>query len=275
MIPWIQVYTNLPSHRKTCRLRDALALKSNYEAVGLLICFWSWAAVNAVGGNLSGYSARDISDAAGYKKSPDKFLNALVASGFVDKTEDGFAIHDWEEHAALLMDSNEQQKKNTRDRVRRYRERRKGNVESVGNGACNVTSNASNAPTLPNLTLPNQTITKADAFVTDSACDLSVTELFDEFWAAYPKQFGKEDAQEVWDEMVKYRNVAEQIIQSVERWKDSEQWLEKGGRFIPRAAKFLREGYWKTAPVEEAPKGRKLDDDEIAAVRRMLEEDEE
>lgn len=157
MIPWIQVYANLPSHRKTCRLRDELALKSNYEAVGLLVCFWSWAAVNAVGGNLAGYSARDISDAAGFKKSPDKFFGALVKAGFVDKTDEGFAIHDWEEHAALLMDSNEQQKKNTRERVRRYRERRKAISENDGNEECNVTRNASNAPTLPNLTLPNLT----------------------------------------------------------------------------------------------------------------------
>lgn len=159
MIPWIQVYANLPSHRKTCKLRDALSLKSNYEAVGLLVCFWSWAAVNAVGGNLTGYSARDISDAAGYKKSPEKFLNALTTSGFVDELGDKtYKIHDWEEHAALLMDSNEQQKKNTRERVRRYRERRKAESETEGsNDGCNVTSNASNAPTLPNLTLPNLT----------------------------------------------------------------------------------------------------------------------
>ena len=184
MIPWIQVYTNLPSHRKTCRLRDELALKSNYEAVGLLVCFWSWAAVNAVGGNLAGYSARDISDAAGYKKSPDKFLGALVKAGFVDQTDEGLSIHDWEEHAALLMDSNEQQKKNTRERVRRYRERRKAGAETFGNDECNVTCNASNAPTLPNLTLPNLTSNISSSSST-GARDEQIQKIAFELFAKY------------------------------------------------------------------------------------------
>lgn len=156
MIPWIQVYANLPTHRKTCKLRDALGFKTNYETVGLLVCLWSWAAVNAVGGDLSDYSARDIADATGFKKTPGKLLEALTQAGFLDKTDDGaLKIHDWEEHAALLMDSNEQQKKNTRERVKRYRERKR-NVSS--DDGCNVTRNACNAPTLPNLTLPNLTL---------------------------------------------------------------------------------------------------------------------
>lgn len=191
MIPWIQVYSNLPAHRKTCKMRDALALKSNYEAVGLLVCFWSWAAVNAVGGNLSGYSTRDIADAAGYKKSPDKFMTALVNSGFVDKLENGdFVIHDWEEHAALLMDSNEQQKKNTRERVRRYRERRKANSENDSNEECNVTRNASNAPTLPNLTLPNLTNDLYRSSSNAGACDERIVSiaksLFDRYVGRLP-----------------------------------------------------------------------------------------
>lgn len=185
MIPWIQVYANLPSHRKTCRLRDELALKSNYEAVGLLVCFWSWAAVNAVGGNLAGYSARDISDAAGFKKSPDKFFGALVKAGFVDKTDEGFAIHDWEEHAALLMDSNEQQKKNTRERVRRYRERRKAISENDGNEECNVTRNASNAPTLPNLTLPNLTNDLYRSGSNAGACGERIEKIADRLFERY------------------------------------------------------------------------------------------
>lgn len=167
MTPWIQVYTNTMTHRKTCKLRDILGLKTNYEAVGVVVCFWSWAAVNAVNGDITGYSSRDIADAVGYKKAPSKLLGALVESGFVDRNTDGSTkIHDWEEHAALLMDSNEQQKKNTRERVKRYRERRKQKSDGECNGSesvtCNdcvtVTHGDCNGPTLPNLTLPNLTI---------------------------------------------------------------------------------------------------------------------
>lgn len=144
-------------HRKTCKLRDSLGLKANYEAVGLVTCFWSWAAANAVDGDITGYSSRDIADAVGYKKASSKLLGALIEAGFVDCGESVTTIHDWEEHAALLMESNEQQKKNTRERVKRYRERRKQKENAECNSYCNVTSNECNAPTLPNLTLPNQT----------------------------------------------------------------------------------------------------------------------
>ena len=158
MTPWIQVYANLPSHRKICKLRNALGMKSNYEATGLIVSLWCWAAVNAPDGNLGGYNSRDIAEAIGYKKAPSKLIDVFTDAGFVDVQENGnTVIHDWDEHAALLMDSNEQQKKNTRERVRRYRERRKVNSETDGSKMCNVTSNSCNAPTLPNLTLPNLT----------------------------------------------------------------------------------------------------------------------
>lgn len=158
MIPWIQVYSNLQGHKKTCKLRDGLGFSANYQAVGVVVCLWSWAAVNAPDGNLTGYSDRDIADAVGWKKSPGKLLGALAHAGFIDRNDDVFQIHDWEEHAALLMDSEAQQRKNTRDRVRRYRERQKQKESENVAPECNVTGNACNAPTLPNLTLPNLTL---------------------------------------------------------------------------------------------------------------------
>lgn len=169
MSPWIQVYANLPSHRKTCKLRDALGIKNNFEAVGLLVCLWTWMAVNAPSGSLSGFSDRDIAEAAGYRKSPVKFKEALVEAGFLDTLDDGtLAVHDWDEHAGLLQDALEEQKRKTRDRVRKHREKKKAIVpdaegDVVGNPACNcnVTSNGCNAPTKPNLTKPNLNIPTA------------------------------------------------------------------------------------------------------------------
>lgn len=156
MSPWIQVYANLPAHRKTCKLRDDLGLKNNYEAVGLLVCLWAWMAVNAPSGSLSGFSARDIADAAGYRKTPAKFVEALTDSGFFDAQENGsLAAHDWDEHAGLLQDALEEQKRKTRDRVRKHREKKKASEKAEETGGCNVTETLSNAPTKPNLTKPN------------------------------------------------------------------------------------------------------------------------
>ena len=94
-------------------------------------------------------------------------------------------------------------------------------------------------------------------------------ESFPSFWEAYPKQIGEADARDAWMQVVENQT---QIMASLEDWKKSSQWLEDNGRFIPKAAKFLRDGYWKGSPAGADQGGRKLDQDEKEAIRRMLEE---
>lgn len=159
----MQVYAKLLTHWKTCKLRDKLTLKGNYEAVGLIVSLWLWAAQNASDGNITNYSARDIADGIGYKKPAGKLLEALLECKLIDKGEDGTRIHDWEEHAALLMDAESQQRENTRKRVQRHRERikqrqqeeRNVTPDTSCNGECNVTVTQSNAPSYPILSYPN------------------------------------------------------------------------------------------------------------------------
>lgn len=163
MDAWVQVYAKLLTHWKTCKLRDELALRGNYEAVGLIVSLWLWAAQNASDGNITNYSARDIADGIGYKKPAGKLMDALVKCKLIDKSEEGTRIHDWEEHAALLMDAASQQRENTRKRVQRHRERikqrqqeeRNEHPDEPCNGECNVTVTQGNAPSYPILSYPN------------------------------------------------------------------------------------------------------------------------
>lgn len=179
MIPWIQVYSNLIRHPKTTALADELGIKPgdatpNAVAAGMLLALWLWAAQNATDGDLSRCSDRAIAEAAEYKKKPSAFVSALLNTKWLDEDK---KLHDWEQYASLLQDSMDRQKANTADRVRRLRDRRKqqkameeaqGGNEDVtpdvapDNGECNgngnVTVTLSNAPTLPYLTLPNNTL---------------------------------------------------------------------------------------------------------------------
>lgn len=166
MIPWIQVYSNLPQHPKTSRLADELGLTSaafnpNTLAVGLLVCLWTWAIQNACNGDLSSCSQRAIADACQWKKKPDVLIEALIKAGWIDSN---MRLHDWEEYASLLMEQEENRKAKTRERVRRYRDAKKTETErdcnADGNAACNVTDTLCNAPTLPNHTVPDLTIPK-------------------------------------------------------------------------------------------------------------------
>ena len=167
MIPWIQVYSNLPQHPKTARLADELGLTSgavnpNVLAVGLLVSLWTWAIQNAYNGDLSSCSDRSIAEACLWKKKPETLVKALMKVGFLDADK---RLHNWDEYACLLMEQEENRRAKTRERVRRYRDKKKecgapldncyGNASD--NAPCNVTDTPGNASTVPDLTVPDQT----------------------------------------------------------------------------------------------------------------------
>lgn len=159
MIPWIQVYSNLPQHPKTARLADELGLTSaavnpNVLAVGLLVSLWTWAIQNAYNGDLSGCSDRSIAEACLWKKKPETLVKALIKTGFLDADK---KLHDWDEYACLLMEQEENRRAKTRDRVKRYREKKAADGNAPCNAPCNVTDTPGNAPTRPDLTIPDQT----------------------------------------------------------------------------------------------------------------------
>lgn len=126
-VPWIQVYSNLHTHPKTGRLVDELGIKSadadpEVVAVGLLVCLWSWACQNAHNGDLSGVSYRTIANAARWKKSPEKLVNALQRCGFID---DDMKLHDWEEYAELFINREDYKREQAKIRMRNMRERKR------------------------------------------------------------------------------------------------------------------------------------------------------
>ena len=158
MIPWIQVYSNLPQHKKTSRLAEELKISSavvdpNMVAVGILIGLWTWAIQNAYDGDLSECSARTIANACQWKKKPETLVAALKKTGWLDAD---MRLHDWEEYAVLLIDQEENRKAKTRDRVNRYRSKKASSCNVTQCAPCNVTDTHCNAPTVPNLTKPDQ-----------------------------------------------------------------------------------------------------------------------
>ena len=89
MIPWIQIYSNLPRHPKVTRLADALGLKSacadpNALACGMLVSLWCWAVQNACDGDLSRCTPRAIADACQWKRRPETLTDALRDTGWLD-----------------------------------------------------------------------------------------------------------------------------------------------------------------------------------------------
>ena len=99
---------------------------------------------------------------------------------------------------------------------------------------------------------------------------------FTSFWEAYPCKIGREAAWEAWTQIRPDGETVGRIMEGLEAWKRSENWEEAGGKFIPRAAKFLTERHWESPPAQtgtSAAQERQLDADEIAAIMRMMGDD--
>ena len=160
MLPWIQVYSNLPEHPKIYALVDRLKLRRNSEAVGIVVSLWLWAAKNAPDGDLSGFPDRAIAAALDYPpKSMDKIFTALEETGWLDRTNSGgYEIHDWVAHAPALIDMYRREKDRTKERVRKFREKRKDFFpdEIVSQQTCNVTCNVTQNVTSDECNAPRE-----------------------------------------------------------------------------------------------------------------------
>jgi hypothetical protein len=146
---FIESHQSLRDHPKTKKASRLLGI-TRVEFIGHLHLLWWWTLDYAEDGSLAGVDPEEIADAADYYGDPDKFVDALVRAGFLDRDEQGtLAVHDWWDYAGRLI---EQREKN-RERQRRYRDAHK----EAPNEDVTVTSPLPNAPTVTNRNQPTVT----------------------------------------------------------------------------------------------------------------------
>lgn len=127
---WIELHQTLPTNRKTMRFKNLLGIKTP-QAVGHLCMLWLWALDNAADGNLESFSAEDITEVCEFQKNKSqKFLEALIKSGFVD---DDMMIHDWNDYAGRLLAHRDIKREQSRLRQKKYREKLKNETEKNDN----------------------------------------------------------------------------------------------------------------------------------------------
>ena len=99
---------------------------------------------------------------------------------------------------------------------------------------------------------------------------------FRRLWDTYPENRRGSQAQ-VWEAFrmeICSPEDADKAMTNLALWKRSEQWNKENGRFIPYLDNWLSKGIWATEPPDaHLYKPRELDEDELAAIRRMMEED--
>lgn len=78
-------------------------------------------------------------------------------------------------------------------------------------------------------------------------------DLFDQFWAAYPKKRSKGAARKAWDKLRVNPTMQAMILRAIERAKQSEDWQKDGGKYIPYPATWLNAEGWEDEEPEAEP----------------------
>ena len=95
---------------------------------------------------------------------------------------------------------------------------------------------------------------------------------FEKFWAEYPRKEGKQKARAAFE---KVGVPLQTLLDAITAQKRSAQWSKDNGQFIPHAATWLNGKRWEDQVVVDrsgySNGERRLDDDEIASIRRMME----
>jgi hypothetical protein len=69
--------------------------------------------------------------------------------------------------------------------------------------------------------------------------------LFAEFWQAYPRKVGKDDARKAWRTRKPDASLLATMLHSLEWQRSSASWTKDGGEYIPHPATYLRQGRWQ------------------------------
>lgn len=284
---WIELHQGLREHRKLFACAEMLNL-SRVEMIGTLVSLWLWALDNAQGGSLRGVSNRTLANVCGWpEKKADKLVGALKDTGWLDETEDGLAIHDWTDYAGKLMERREKDKKRKQESRKKedsgagcpqdVRRTEDGQAQDVREKSCATVPK----PYL-NHNRNNSALYSADisAGTAQEARALLDGKSFTAFWESYPNKSDRGDAWEVWKRLSPDAKTAADIQAGLTAWKQSGQWRDDGGRYIPTAAKWLEKRRWEWAPPpgkQDVPKGAsgELGDAELEAIQRVLKEGEQ
>lgn len=68
---------------------------------------------------------------------------------------------------------------------------------------------------------------------------------FDEFWQAYPKKVGIDDARKAFAKRKPDDALLAAMLAAVSAQRESQAWIKDGGQFIPNPATWLTQGRWQ------------------------------
>ena len=137
----IRLAVSFRGHRKRKRLRLLLGPGST----DFLLDLWIATAMNHPDGILTGMDETDIALEAGWEGEPQAFVAALLECRLLDKTEHGYALHDWAEHQAYVVHAEDRKAQAKNAAAKRWAARTAPDMptECAEHGGGSAVSNAS------------------------------------------------------------------------------------------------------------------------------------
>jgi len=196
---WIKIDDTLPNNPKILPLSDG-AFRLYIEA----LCYCNQYLTDGF-----------LTDAVLSRLDPHSNRKELVDACLWIECLDGMQINDYTEHQTSKADV-EEKRKQSRNRVTRYREK----------------SNA-------DVTQPEYRIQNTETEVTTSS------NKFDEFWVVYPRKVGKQDAQRAYTRALKIAT-SEEIFEGAKRYASDPNRVDQ---FTAHPATWLNRGSWGDQPL--------------------------
>lgn len=213
-----------------------------YQAMGLLEGLWYLTATNAQDGAIGRFSDLEIAAWLEWAGDPAQLIQALVDSGFLDRSsEHRLIVHDWADHAPMHVKANLSKyggafvKPDSKEPPREVPKEppRDGPREAPMGGSLQTKPN----PTQPNPTDSSTAVALTHAATTDWPPE------FERAWSDYPRRSGdnpKRRALSAWRARLKAGHTAEALHAGVLRYR---RWCEATGKIgtetVKQAATFF------------------------------------
>lgn len=118
-------------------------------------------------------------------------------------------------------------------------------------------------PMLENPMLENRTQYNTQEFITKEFITKDIppispkgekdcSDLFNQFWNAYPKHIAKQSAVKAFEKLKPDEKLLEAMLKAIARQKESKQWEKDGGAFIPYPATWLNQRRWEDEVTQAA-----------------------
>lgn len=250
---WISVHTGVDGPK----LRDLRKILncSKYEATGILVYLWFWGMENAAeDGHILHADKDDIEEciggnSAGCKIPAGKIVDALLDAGWIDQTDNGFYIHDWEVWQEQWYKAKAQREKDNA----RKRESRKRKAQMNSEGSESPSENPSDSPA----DVPADTENAkgdGDSEAEPAKPAAKYTPEFDVFWNAYPRSVGKGEAYKKYQARRREGYSAEELLTAAKNYaiQCKKQGTDK--QYIKHPKTFLSDSrpFLDYLPKEEA-----------------------